>query len=60
MKAKGIIAIVALRLLPGTEGSTPKSILSQVRDAGGGEEGGVCQVKDTSGGSCEDKNSGKA
>lgn len=45
MKAKGIIAIVALTLLPGSEGSTLKGVLSQtiipvqVRDAGDGEEG---------------------
>lgn len=66
MKAKCIIAIVALTPLPGSEGSSPKSVLyqtiipAQVRDAGGGVEGGsVCQIKDTSGGSCEDKNAGK-
>lgn len=64
MKAKSIIAIVALTLPPGSEGSTPKGVLdqpiipAQVRDAGHGERG-VCQFKGTSGGSWEENNSGR-
>lgn len=55
-------------LLPGSEGSSPKGVLDQtivpaeVRDAGGAVEGDyqiICQIKDISGESCEDKNSGK-